>query len=487
MCLACQLKSVRQTKSGRIFKESQQENENTAIKANSSYHPDGGCLAWTIVAASFMVSFLQDGFRDSFGLILPAVSEQFGVGRAEAALTNSIMTFLTLGSGPLVAIMVKKFGHRIVTLMGVCLATIGLFLAGVYIDMSDAPSIVVLYLTVGVLVGLGFGLMYLPAMDIVEIYFNKNLGVATGIAAAGSGFGQFVMAPAIHVVQEQLGLEGTFYTLGGVVSTAVFFGLIYRLPSNHSRGNGCDNLAFQFEEEQKRRGNTGLEQEKTKTESIKIEKEEKTENLRSLKESFLMVFQSRAMVLLLISHFLLHLGIFAAFSFTTDRAMMFGISKYNTSLLLSIMGVSNCLGRILFGKILDRFRSKAILLTSIVLMTNALSIVLSGLVPSFVGQAIYAAIFGSTFGAYISSVVVILKIIMNDITVSLGISLFTFAIASLLGPTSVGYLYDITGSYSPGFLAVGLGSILGALILPLVAFTLPRTRLYTVNTEEQSS
>ena len=25
--------------------------------------PDGGCLAWTIVVASFMVSFLQDGFR----------------------------------------------------------------------------------------------------------------------------------------------------------------------------------------------------------------------------------------------------------------------------------------------------------------------------------------------------------------------------------------------------------------------------------------
>ena len=151
------------------------------------------------------------------------------------------------------------------------------------------------------------------------------------------------------------------------------------------------------------------------------------------------------------------------------------------------MGVANCLGRILFGKVLDRFRSKAILLTSIVLLTNALSVVLSGLFPSFVGQAIYAAIFGSTFGAYISSVVVIIKIIMNDITVSLGISLFTFAIASLVGPTSVGYLFDITGSYSPGFLAVGLGSVVGALILPLVAFALPRTQQYTVNTEEQRS
>ena len=29
----------------------------------SSGKPDGGCLAWTIVASSFMVSFLQDGFR----------------------------------------------------------------------------------------------------------------------------------------------------------------------------------------------------------------------------------------------------------------------------------------------------------------------------------------------------------------------------------------------------------------------------------------
>ena len=120
-------------------------------------------------------------------------------------------------------------------------------------------------------------------------------------------------------------------------------------------------------------------------------------------------------------------------------------------------------------------------------MTNALSVLLSDYLHSFEGQAAYVAIFGFTFGAYISSVVVILKIIMTDITVPLGISLFIFAIASLLGPTSVGYLYDITGSYSPGFLVVGVLSTLGALIIPFVAFTLPRTQQYTVNTEEQRS
>ena len=90
--------------------------------------------------------------------------------------------------------------------------------------------------------GLGFGLIYLPAMDIVQVYFRRNLGLATGIAAAGSGFGQFVLAPAIHAVEDTLGLEGTFNTLGAVVSFAVFFALIYRMPNRRSSVQCQGNL-----------------------------------------------------------------------------------------------------------------------------------------------------------------------------------------------------------------------------------------------------
>ena len=67
------------------------------------------------------------------------------------------------------------------------------------------------------------------------------------------------------------------------------------------------------------------------------------------------VLSSPAMLLLLLSHFLIHLGIFSYFSFSTDRAIQFGgLSKGESSLLLSIIGVSNCLGRVLFGQLLDR-------------------------------------------------------------------------------------------------------------------------------------
>ena len=121
------------------------------------------------MAASFFISFLQDGFTYSFGLLLPRISEHFHVGRGEAALTSSIMIFLIFASGPLVAALTTKYGHRLVTVLGVAVSSSGLLMAAVYIHLVMEPSIVVLHVSVGLLTGLGFGLMYLPAWDIVEV------------------------------------------------------------------------------------------------------------------------------------------------------------------------------------------------------------------------------------------------------------------------------------------------------------------------------
>ena len=153
--------------------------------------PDGGCTAWTVVAASFMISLIQEGFSYSFGLLVPRISHKFQVGRAESSLTSSIFIFLTFASGPMVAVLTNKFGHRLVTICGVLLSSCGLLIAAAYIHLSSSPSIFVLYISVGFITGLGFGLVYLPAWDIIEIYFDKRLGLATGVAAAGAGVGEW--------------------------------------------------------------------------------------------------------------------------------------------------------------------------------------------------------------------------------------------------------------------------------------------------------
>lgn len=53
------------------------------------------------------------------------------------------------------------------------MAAFGLLFAGLSIEYMDPPSLPILYLTVGLMTGLGFGLMYLPAMDIIELYFDR--------------------------------------------------------------------------------------------------------------------------------------------------------------------------------------------------------------------------------------------------------------------------------------------------------------------------
>ena len=149
--------------------------------------------------------------------------------------TSSSSEFIAISdhSGPLAAALLTSFGHRKVSLAGVLLATTGLLLAALYIQVSTAPHIVVLYLIIGLLTGLGFGLMYLPAMDIVDHFFSRRLGLAMGLACCGSGFGQFVLAPLLHLAVEHLGLVGTLYCLAATVAAAVFFVLLYRLTINN--------------------------------------------------------------------------------------------------------------------------------------------------------------------------------------------------------------------------------------------------------------
>ena len=161
----------------------------------------------------------------------------------------------------------------------------------------------------------------------------------------------------------------------------------------------------------------------------------------------------------------------------TDRAeLKFGISAEHTSVLLSVMGACNFVGKIVFGAILDKFRPQALHLTAAVLLLNSVSVLLAEFWTSFSGQIVAAVMFGVSIGSYDTSIIVVFKMLVEDITLPLGVSMFVFAVASLLGPTSVGHLYDVTGSYTPGFLMVGGLSLLGMSLIPVVICILTRRK-----------
>ena len=127
---------------------------------------------------------------------------------------------------------------------------------------------------------------------------------------------------------------------------------------------GVDRVDFHEVEEQVELGQNTCEKESemkercgnTKEGAMEVSQDSDVAKKSSLK-MYTSVLSSPPMLLLLLSHFLTNLGIYSFYSLSTDRVIKFGgLSKAESSLLLSIIGVSSCLGRVVFGQLLDRWK-----------------------------------------------------------------------------------------------------------------------------------
>ena len=111
---------------------------------------------------------------------------------------------------------------------------------------------------------------------------------------------------------------------------------------------------------------------------------------------------------------------------------------------------------------------QAIFLTAAAILVNGLVTGLSELWFSLSGQLVFALGYGFTQGAYFSSQLVVLRCLNREGSGSLGLVLGARGLASLVGPMGAGVARDLSGSYSPGFVAGALLALLAAgLTIPL--------------------
>lgn len=76
--------------------------------------------------------------------------------------------------------------------------------------------------------GLGFGMMYLPSIVMVGLYFDKRRAMATGIAVCGSGIGAFIFAPLGRYLNDTYGWRGSLLILSGLMLNGIACGAVYR-------------------------------------------------------------------------------------------------------------------------------------------------------------------------------------------------------------------------------------------------------------------
>lgn len=188
---------------------------------NQPSPPDGG-WGWVVVFGSFMIHIITDGMTYSFGLFYIEFLDYFNEGKGYTAWIVSILVGATFASGPISSSFVNRYGCRAVTIAGSILAA-GCITASIF-----AQNVLTLIITIGLGTGLGFGLIYLPAIVSVTTYFEAKRSLATGIAVCGSGFGTFVFAPLTENLIGNYGWRGAMLIIGGIVLNCAIFGAMFR-------------------------------------------------------------------------------------------------------------------------------------------------------------------------------------------------------------------------------------------------------------------
>ena len=138
---------------------------------------------WVIaIAAIFMQLALGSVY--AWSVFLNPVIAVYHVTRLQANLTFSIVLLalgVTAGFG---GYLNYRFGPRVIATAGGILYGIGVLLAAFV-----RPNLFLLYLTFGVIGGIGIGLGYIVALAMLIRWFPDRRGFITGLAVAGFGAG----------------------------------------------------------------------------------------------------------------------------------------------------------------------------------------------------------------------------------------------------------------------------------------------------------
>ncbi|XP_015912580.1 monocarboxylate transporter 9 isoform X2 [Parasteatoda tepidariorum] len=188
--------------------------------ANIPEPPDGG-YGWVIVAASFLSNMIVDGIAYTFGIFFTEFVRHYDVPKGKVAWVGSLLSGFYMSVGPIVSALTNRFGSRLVMIAGSLVSCTAMILS------TMAPTIDVLMVTYGVMGGIGFGLVFLPAVVSVSHYFSTKRALATGVAVCGSGVGAFVFAPLCQVLLNMYEWQGALLILAGLtLNCAVFGGLM---------------------------------------------------------------------------------------------------------------------------------------------------------------------------------------------------------------------------------------------------------------------
>jgi MFS family permease len=186
----------------------------------------------------------------------------------------------------------------------------------------------------------------------------------------------------------------------------------------------------------------------------------------------LKLLREPVMLLLCLSNVLGMLGFYVPFVFIIDLAMARNSTASQATLLLSLIGITNTFGRVMFGWAADRRWVSALAINNWSLISCGILTCLCPLLPNFLWLTVYSGLFGFIVSAYVCLTSIVLSDLLGveRLTNSFGLLVVSRGIASLLGTPLAGIVYDITSSYDASFMFSGILILLSGLVSCIIPF-----------------
>lgn len=123
---------------------------------------------------------------------------------------------------PVSTFLAERYGCRIVVIAGGIISAVSMG------SSSFAKSIAPLYVTYGVLWGIGTSFGLFPSLVMLTKYFRRRLALVNGMALTGAAVGGLALGPLMQFFATRFGTPNMFRFLGALNVLVIFSGLLYR-------------------------------------------------------------------------------------------------------------------------------------------------------------------------------------------------------------------------------------------------------------------
>ena len=180
---------------------------------------------WIQLLMGFIVMMVISSPQYVWTLFVPSFQKTTGAALSEVQWTITILIVLQTWLSPVQGFLVEKLGPRLLIGVGALLSGAG------WIASSSIESLWGLYATYGLLCGIGTGIVYIGIIGLMVKWFPERRGLATGLVAAGYGFGAILTTFPIDGMMKASGYQHTLFIFGSIFAAVGVVGaLALRAP-----------------------------------------------------------------------------------------------------------------------------------------------------------------------------------------------------------------------------------------------------------------